>query len=112
MSQQTIEMLTTQLHVLERKFHRACRQVLILNNKIIELLERYNRAQEVDRESFRYSLDLQLTTTVAVKDMYHEYACRRSDEMDAIQDYLVIVGVLPDYEEEMDWDVDEWTLLQ
>ena len=110
MSEQTTEMLTTQLRVLNRKFRRACRQVVTLNNKITDLQARYNWALKVDRKSFRYTLRLQLATTEGIRDMYYEYACQRADELEAIKDQLVSVGILSDSEEEIDWDVDCWSL--
>ena len=74
MSEQTTEMLTTQLRVLDRKFRRACRQGIILNNKITDLQARYDRALEVDSKSFLATLRLQLNTIKGVRDMYSEYA--------------------------------------
>ena len=106
MSNQTTEILTNQLQGLDRKFRRACRQVVTLNNKITDLQARYNRAYSVDRKSFRYTLRLQLATTEGMRNMYYEYACRRADELEAIQDQLVDAGVLSESEEDIDWDMD------
>ena len=106
MSQQTTEMLTIQLRVLDRKYRRACRQAVILNNKFTEIQARYNRARKEDRKSFRHTLCLQLVTTKGVRNMYYEYARRRAKELEAIHDQLLSVGVLSDSEEETDWDVD------
>ena len=106
MSEQTTEMLTTQLRVLERKFRRACRQGIILNNKITDLKVRYYRALEVNSKSFLATLRLQLNTIEHVRDMYNNYAYQKFDELEAIQDQLVSLGVLSDSEEVIDWDED------
>ena len=103
MSEQTIEMLTTQLRVIECKFCRACRQVVLLNNKITDLQARYDRALEVGRKSFSYTLHLNLKTIENVRDMYSEYASQKADEREAIKEQLVSLGVLSETEEDFDW---------
>ena len=106
MSQQTRQNLVNQINVLDRKFRRACRQVVILDNKIDDLQARYDRAVEVDRKSYRYTLRLQLAITEDVRNMYYEYGCLRGEEMHAIKRQLVSLVVLPDSEEDGDVDVD------
>ena len=91
MSEQTIEMLTTQLRVLDRKLRRVCRQVVIFNNKIIDLLARYNQALKVDQRPFRHAIRLQLATIESLRNMCYEYACRSAVELEAIQDKLASV---------------------
>ena len=76
------------------------------NNKITDLQARYNRARKVDRKSFCHTLCLQLVTTKGVRNMYYEYAYLRAEELEAIQEQLLSVGVLSDSEEEIDWDAD------
>lgn len=104
----TTENLGIQMRQLDRKFRRACRQIVILNNKIEGLQSRYDRAYKVNRRSFRYGLRLQLATTEGMRNMYYEYACRRADELETIQDKLVQAGILSETEEDIDWDEDCW----
>ena len=104
MSEQTIEMLTTQLRVLESKYRRAYRQAIIFDNKIADLKVRYYRALEVGRRSFLYTLRIQLGTLAAVRNMYSEYVSRTVDEAEAIQDQLVSLGVMSESEVDFDWD--------
>ena len=106
MSDQYTQILVDELEDLDRKFRLACRQVVILNNRIADLQARYDRALRVDRKSFRYTLRLQLATTEGTRNMFYEYARRKAEELEAIQDYLVSVGVLSDTEEDIDWEAD------
>lgn len=96
---------------LDRKFRRACRQIVILNNKITGLQVRYDRAKAVNNRTFRYNLRLELATTEGMRNMFYEYACRRADELETIQDSLVEAGILSETEEEIDWNEESWTEL-
>ena len=106
MSDQTTENLVNQIDALDRKFHRAYRQALSLNNKIADLQARYDRALEVDRKSFRHTLRIQLAITEGMRNMYYEYVCRTGDEMVALHQQLLSEAVLSDSEEDVDMDVD------
>ena len=105
-SDKDTQTLMTELRTLDKKFRRSCRQIVLLNNRISDLQARYKRAYRDDRKSFRYTLRLQLATTEGTRNMYYEYACRKADELEAIQDQLVEAGVLSDSEEDIDWDED------
>ena len=98
------EYLISEMRILDKKFRRACRQIVLLNNKLEGLQVRYDRAYKVNRRSFRYSIRLQLATLEGMRNMFYEYACRRADELEALQDQLVDAGVMSDTEEDIDWD--------
>ena len=65
-----------------KKFKRACQVVVLLNNKLDGLQQRYNRARGDDRRSFRYNIRLRLCTVEGSRNMFYEYASQRADEME------------------------------
>ena len=81
-------MLVSQIRLADRKFRRACSQVILLNNKIQMLKVRYDRAKADGRRSFRYGWRLQLATYEGVRNMFYEYAAQRCDEMEKLQEQL------------------------
>ena len=106
-SQKDTQTLVNELRTLDKKFRRSCRQVVLLNQRITDLQARYKRAYRDDRKSFRYTLRLSLATTEGIRNMYYEYASRKADELEAVQDQLVEAGVLSDSEEDIDWEADD-----
>ena len=72
-----------------KKFKRACKIVVLLNNKLDGLQQRYNRARGDDRRSFRYNIRLRLCTVEGSRNMFYEYASQRADEMEELQDQLM-----------------------
>jgi hypothetical protein len=87
---------------LQRKFRKACSQVILLNNRIQDAQTRYDRAVGQRRKSFRYVGRLHLVTLEGVRNMIYEYASRAADELDALQDKLVFLGLMEDAAEEME----------
>ena len=90
------EDLTSEIRQLDRKFRRACDQILLLNNQIEDLQTRYDRAMKANRRSFRYSLRLRLATLEGVRNMFYEYASRCADELEELQNQLIEAGEDPD----------------
>ncbi len=78
----------------DQKFHKACRQINVLNRRIDDVIARYERAYEADKHSHRRSLRLQLSTLEAVRDMFYEYACQRSDSLEQLRERLLSSGFL------------------
>ena len=87
---------------LDKKFRKACQQIVLLNNQIEALQVRYDRAYKANQRTFRYSLRLRLATLEGVRNMFYEYAYRRADELEALQDQLVELGVIQDSDEDSD----------
>ena len=77
------------IHQTNKKFKRACQVVVLLNNKLDGLQQRYNRARRDDRRSFRYNIRLRLCTIEGSRNMFYEYASQRADEMEELQDQLM-----------------------
>ena len=65
-----------------QQFRTACRQVTILNERVIEAQNRIDRSNAVDRHSFRYCLRLRLIVLEGVRNVYYEYATRCAASLD------------------------------
>ena len=74
-----------------RLFRQACDQIIVMNNQVNYLQTRYNRAMKKNRRSFRYSLRLKLATLEGVRNMYYEYASRKADDLEHLQNELMEV---------------------
>ena len=79
---------------LQRKFQKACSQVILLNNKIVDANIRYNRANQQGNKVFLYSGRLRLMTLEGVRNTIYEYAARLADVIDEEQDKLVAMGLM------------------
>ena len=79
---------------LQRKFRKACSQVILLNNRIQDAQIRYDRAVKANRKSYRYVGRLNLATLEGVRNMIYEYAARAADELDTMQDRFVEHGIM------------------
>ena len=79
---------------LQRKFRKACSQVILLNNRIQDAQIRYDRAVKANRKSYRYVGRLNLATLEGVRNMIYEYAARSADELDTMQDRFVELGIM------------------
>lgn len=64
---------------------KACDQVLLLNGEIQSLENRYNRAAQALRKSFKYTLRLRLATLEGLRSMYLEFAKLKAEEMDQVE---------------------------
>ena len=91
---------------LDRKFRHSCHHIRILNRRIEEIQVCYDRAFSAGRRSFRYSHRLKLTTYEGMRNMYYEYACRRADELEQMQEVLIQRGLISDSSEDSDPETD------
>ena len=78
----TSQSIAAQIQDLDIKFRTACRQVTILNERVIEAQNRIDRSNAVDRHSFRYCLCLRLIVLEGVRNVYYEYATRCAASLD------------------------------
>lgn len=85
--------LQNELIICSKKFRRACRQLLILNEEIDCLQCRYERAEAENQRSFRYSLRLRIATLEGVRDAYQEYAIRISHGLQGLQAQRIIMDL-------------------
>lgn len=69
-------------------FHKAIRQVIILNEKIVDNKCRYGRVTKTNRRSMRYTTRLRLAALEGTRNMYYEYASIKCHEIEDLQDKL------------------------
>lgn len=91
---------------LDGKFRKACHHIRVLNRRIEGVQILYDRAFSSGRRSFRYTHRLKLATYEGMRNMYYEYACRRADELEKMQDVLIHRGLLTDNESDGDDSID------
>ena len=72
----------------DRKLHRACRQVILLNRQISDLKQRYDRASRGQQRSICCSLHLRMVTYEGVRNMVYEYVSQCYDEVKHMQAVL------------------------
>ena len=87
------------LKQMNRKFRLACKQVVLINNEIENLQNRYDRAVDSGSRSFRYFLRLKIATMEGIRNMFYDYASQHADKLDALHLKLLREGVI---EEELD----------
>ena len=76
------------------KFHKACRQVILLNNKIDSLIMRYSRAVWGDSRAFRYFHRLNMATIEGVRDMFCDYALQQAEKLDLLYEQIISQRIL------------------
>lgn len=74
-----------------RKFQRACKQVMLLNNWIREQKCRYYRAKRKNQRSFSYTISWQISTLEGVRNAFYEYACNAAVEVQDLQEHMFAV---------------------
>lgn len=88
--------------VMTRKFDKACQQIILLNNTIVDCQVRYDRAVASSNNLGRYLLRLRLMTYEGVRNMIYEYARQKSELIVEMQDQLVAAGLMYDeYDDDM-----------
>ena len=95
------ENLLSQLKQMNKKFKLACKQVVLMNNEIEYLQNRYDRAVQQSRRNYRYFLRLKIATIEGIRDMFYAYASQHADKLDALHEQLLSEGII---EEELDLD--------
>lgn len=99
------QMLVSFQH-LDQKFRTACHHIRMLNRQIEDFQTRYDRAFSSGRRTFRYAHRLKLATFEGMRNMYYEYACRRADQLEEMQDALIQRGLMPDGSTDSDGDIE------
>ena len=62
----------------EKRFKRACAQIVQLNYSLDALQQRYNKAKKDNHKSFRYSLRLRIVIVNGMRNMYYDYAHKKA----------------------------------
>ena len=92
--------------VLENKFQKACRHILVLQNLVEDIKVRYNRAYDNSLRSYCYTLQLRLTTAESMLNLYKEYVAEKAEEIEALMDKLEEAEPEPliIYDSDSEWD--------
>ena len=93
------EELMNQIKQMNKKFRLACKQVVLMNNEIEYLQNRYDRAVEQSSRNYRYFLRLKIATIEGIRNMFYDYASQHADKLDALHVKLLREGII---EEELD----------
>lgn len=80
--------MSQKLMSVERKMLKACQTVILLNDRMYNMCERYNRARRQNYKSFRYSHRIRMAVIEGVRNMYYEYARDRAEEVAEIRQKL------------------------
>ena len=106
----TDEQMLASFRTLDKKFRRSCHHIRMLNRHIEDIQIRYDRAFASGRRSFRYTHRLKLATYEGMRNMYYEYACRRADELEKMQDCLIQRGMISESDSDSDADMEYWSI--
>ena len=82
----------------ERRFKRACEQIVQLNYSLDVLQQRYNKTKKDNHKSFGYSLRLRIAVLDGIHNMYYEYVHKKAEAVVELRQELVgdIVDVASD----------------
>ena len=82
----------------ERRFKRACEQIVQLNYSIDALQQRYNKAKKDNHKSFRYSLRLRIAVVDGMRNMYYDYAHQKAEAIAELRQELFgeVVDIVSD----------------
>jgi len=83
-----------QLVDLHRKFQAACQQIVLLNNQLIDMQIRYDRAAAAGHTPFRYILRLRLMSVEGVRNYIYEYVLNKAEEIEELQTILIEAGII------------------
>ena len=72
----------------ERRFRRACEQIVQLNYKLDDLQRRYLKAKKENMRTFRYSLRLRLAVVEGLRNTYYDYAHQKAESVAELRQEL------------------------
>jgi hypothetical protein len=81
MEQSQYDGMMKELADTERKFHRACEQVVALTLRLSEMQNRYEWAKAMNRRTSRRIFRRRIKIMEGVKSMYHLYAMSQAENM-------------------------------
>ena len=92
----------------ERKFKKACEQILQLNHKMDDMQFRYTKAKQANHRSFRYNLRLRLAVIEGLRNMYYDYAHHKAEAVADLRRELFGEEVEIISEEMSDSEMEDW----
>ena len=90
----SLEGVVQKMRATNRRFQKACRQLVILNNHLEDLNTQYRRCRRNNKPGSRYNLRLKLSVVEGIRNMFYEYASCHADELEHMQDHLVEAGLV------------------
>lgn len=93
----------------ERRFRKACDQIVMLNQRLGDVQKRYKAAKRSNNRSFRYNLRLKLAVIEGARNMYYEYAYAKADKVAELRRELfdesveIVSGSDSEYSSDSDW---------
>ena len=93
----------------ERKFKRACEQILQLNQRMDEMQFRYTKAKKANHRSFRYNLRLRLAVIEGLRNMYYDYAHHKAEAVADLRRELFGEEVEIVTDDMSDSEMEDWT---
>ena len=69
------------LHDSQRRFNRACDQILLLNSRLRSIRKRYNSARSSDSKTFRFPLRMRMMVAEGLVKRYYHYADMKRNEI-------------------------------
>ena len=93
----------------EKKFKRACKQILQLNQRMDEMQFRYTKAKQANHRSFRYNLRLRLAVIEGLRNMYYDYAHHKAEAVAELRRELFGEEVEIVTDGMSDSEMEDWT---
>lgn len=93
----------------ERRFRKACDQIVMLNQRLGDVQKRYKMAKRSNNRSFRYNLRLKLAVIEGSRNMFYDYAYAKADQVAELRRELfnesveIVSGSDSDYSSDSDW---------
>lgn len=72
----------------ERRFKKACDQIVVLNQRASDVHKRYKNAKKKKNRAIQYDLKQKLDTLKGVMSMYREYAHMKADLVEELRRQL------------------------
>ena len=82
--------LRDDLCVAEYQFRRACEQVLVLNEEVEQLTNKYNEALAAANKTLRYRLRLRISVMEGVRNMFYEFAAMKASVITQLQRLSIV----------------------
>lgn len=102
MEDERIEAAILEMRLLDRKYRKACSQVVLLQQRMEDKKVRYERLRRRGRDTLMVRMEL--ATLEGVKSVFREYVRRKAQEMEEVQEVLVEAGLIEDCKpEELHW---------
>ena len=87
------------LHDCQRRFNRACDQILLLNTRLHGLRKRYKSARSSNCKTFRFPLRMRIMVAEGLVKRYYHYADIKRSEILKLRDELTKIDNSGDEDE-------------